>query len=149
MARKRGMQYIPYTVQRVRKRKKKKLANGTYSHRLSGMVFCADCGSKLSYRSPHSQHRPDGKIYDADSAFSCSSYRQMYRDCTMHFVKASVLETLALESVQKVAAYVLENEEAFVERIQEQWNIAQSDGIATARKASELAKQNGFNSQGK
>ena len=52
----------------------------------------------------------------------------------MHFVKASVLETLALESVQKVAAYVLENEEAFVERIQEQWNIAQSDGIATARK---------------
>ena len=123
-----------HTVQRVRKRKKKKLANGTYSHRLSGMVFCADCGSKLSYRSPHSQHRPDGKIYDADSAFSCSSYRQMYRDCTMHFVKASVLETLALESVQKVAAYVLENEEAFVERIQEQWNIAQSDGIATARK---------------
>ena len=123
-----------HTVQRVRKRKKKTLANGTYSHRLSGMVFCADCGSKLSYRSPHSQHRPDGKIYDADSAFSCSSYRQMYRDCTMHFVKASVLETLALESVQKVAAYVLENEETFVERIQEQWNIAQSDGIATARK---------------
>ena len=37
-----------HTVQRVRKRKKKTLANGTYSHRLSGMVFCADCGSKLS-----------------------------------------------------------------------------------------------------
>lgn len=58
----------------------------------------------------------------------------------MHFVKASVLETLALESVQKVAAYVLENEEAFVERIQEQWNIAQSDGIATARKRLSVQK---------
>lgn len=50
-----------HTVQRVRKKGKRKLANGTYSHRLAGMVFCADCGSKLSYRSPHSQHRPNGK----------------------------------------------------------------------------------------
>ena len=98
------------------------------------MVFCADCGSKLSYRSPHSQHRPNGKTYDADSSFVCSSYRQMYRDCTMHFIKASVLEALALDAVQKVAAYVLENEEAFTERIQAQWDIAQSDGMVSARK---------------
>ena len=123
-----------HTVQRVRKKGKRKLANGTYSHRLAGMVFCADCGSKLSYRSPHSQHRPNGKTYDADSSFVCSSYRQMYRDCTMHFIKASVLEALALDAVQKVAAYVLENEEAFTERIQAQWDIAQSDGMVSARK---------------
>lgn len=123
-----------HTAQRVRKRSSKKLANGTYSHRMSGMVFCADCGSKLSYRSPNSQHRPNGKTYDADSAFVCSSYRQRYRDCTMHYVKASILETLTLDAVQKVAAYVLENEEAFTQRVWEQWNVAQSDGVVAARK---------------
>lgn len=52
----------------------------------------------------------------------------------MHFIKASVLEALALDAVQKVAAYVLENEEAFTERIQAQWDIAQSDGMVSARK---------------
>ncbi|MCD8180823.1 MAG: recombinase family protein, partial [Firmicutes bacterium] len=123
-----------HTAQRVRKKGTRRLSDGTKSHRMAGMVFCADCGAKLSYRSPQSQHRPNGKTYDADSAFCCSSYRQMYRDCTMHFIKASVLEKLVLEAVKKVSAYVFENETDFINRVREQWNTAQTNGIVSARK---------------
>ena len=55
-----------HLVQKLRRRTRRKLANGSYSHRLSGLVYCADCGKRLSYSSPQSQHRPDGKTYDAD-----------------------------------------------------------------------------------
>ncbi len=123
-----------HIVQRVRKKKTRTLANGTHSHRLSGLVFCADCGSRLTYRSPQSSRRPNGNIYDSDSAFICSSYRQMYRNCTMHFIKASVLESLILDAVQKVVNYVLEDEKEFTKRVQAQWDNTQSDDVVSMRK---------------
>lgn len=33
-----------HLVQKLRRRTRRKLANGSYSHRLSGLVYCADCG---------------------------------------------------------------------------------------------------------
>ncbi len=130
-----------HTVQRVKKKGKKKLANGTYSHRMSGLVFCADCGARLSYRSPASQNRPDGKTYDADSAFICSSYRQTYKDCTMHFIKASVLEALALDAVQKISAHALENEDAFIAKIRSQWDASQIDTSGASKKELNAAQK--------
>ena len=61
-------------AQKLRKRVIKRVANGTYKHRLSGLVYCADCGSRMSYRSPEAQHRKSGKVYDSDSNFACSAY---------------------------------------------------------------------------
>jgi DNA invertase Pin-like site-specific DNA recombinase len=106
-------------AQRLRKRTKRKLANGTNSHRLSGLVYCADCGKRLSYSSPTSQHRPDGKIYDADSSFRCPTYKSMYEECTMHYVKTSSLDTLIEAAIRRVAGYVLEDEEGFIQRVKE------------------------------
>ena len=106
------------TAQRMRKRGRKAMPNGSYgSHRLSGMVYCADCGSRLSYSSPKSVHRADGRSYDADSNFRCSSYRQRYRDCTMHYIKASVLEELVRLAIQKAAVSVMEDEAGFMEQV--------------------------------
>ena len=104
-------------VQKLRRRTRRKLANGSYSHRLSGLVYCADCGKRLSYSSPQSQHRPDGKTYDADSSFRCPTYKSMYGECTMHYIKSSTLDKLVDEAVRKIARYVLRNEQAFLEQV--------------------------------
>lgn len=56
-------------AQRLRKRNPKKLPSGTYSHRLAGMVFCADCGSRMSFSSPESKHRDSDVVYDSDSSW--------------------------------------------------------------------------------
>ena len=106
-----------HLVQKLRRRTRRKLANGSYSHRLSGLVYCADCGKRLSYASPQSQHRPDGKTYDADSSFRCPTYKSMYGECTMHYIKSSTLDKLVDEAVRKVARYVLRNEQAFLEQV--------------------------------
>lgn len=106
-----------HLVQKLRRRTRRKLANGSYSHRLSGLVYCADCGKRLSYSSPQSQHRPDGKTYDADSSFRCPTYKSMYGECTMHYIKSSTLDKLADEAVRKIARYILRNEQAFLEQV--------------------------------
>ena len=96
----------------------RKLANGAYSHRLSGFVYCADCGQRMIYRSPSSTHRKGGKTYDSDSAFSCKRYRHRYEPCaSQHFIKASVLEILLLSSMQKVCKQALGNETDFLEEM--------------------------------
>ena len=58
---------------RMRSKKKPRAANGTYTHRLSGLVYCADCGGRMSYSSPEAKHSE--KNYDSDSSFQCGNYR--------------------------------------------------------------------------
>ena len=120
-------------VQRLKKKGTRRMSNGTVTHRLSGIVFCADCGHRMSYRSPHAQHRPNGKTYDSDSSFVCSSYRQMYRNCTMHYIKASALERLVLGAVQKAAALVLGDEKAFLRQVRAQLSARQAQSMAHER----------------
>ncbi len=123
-----------HLAQKLRRKTRRTLANGTYSHRLSGLVYCSDCGKRLSYSSPHSQHREDGKTYDADSNFRCPSYKSMYRECTMHFIKASTLDSLVEEAIRKVAAYVLKDEDTFLQQVRELTNASQQVSQADGKK---------------
>ena len=126
---------------KMRKRAPRRRPSGTYSHRLSGLLFCADCGAKLSYRSPEAQHRPDGKVYDSDSSFGCSNYKNKYHGCTNHFIKASTLEAALLKAVQSVSNFVLEDEEEFLEQLREQWNMQQQQLSGADRKELVQAKR--------
>lgn len=135
-----------HNAQRLRHRTRRKLANGTHSHLLSGLLYCADCGSRLSYASPESQHRPDGKVYDADSNFRCPTYKSMYGECTMHFIKASAIEEIVTHAIRDIADYVLADEEAFLSQIQDVSNDhlaviernAKKEVVAANRRITEL-----------
>lgn len=122
-------------AQRLRKRSPKKLPNGTYSHRLSGLIYCADCGARMGYSSPEAKHTM--KDYDSNSAFQCGSYRSRYAECSSHFIKASILEAAILTAVQKVAGYALENQDEFIEQLKAHWETQESQ--ATSDEKKELA----------
>ena len=85
-------------------------------HPLTGLVYCADCGSKMTHRQPRPIKK---KKYDADDAYICGSYRQRTRDCTMHFIKTSVLWELILTAIREVSDYVRQDEQAFIDKVQQ------------------------------
>ena len=74
----------------------------------SGLLFCADCGGKMTIRRRKEDRRKD--------AFICSTYRKKKKNlCTEHAVKVNALEQIVLSDIRKVCAYVRQYEEEFVE----------------------------------
>lgn len=129
-------------VQKNRSMKKSKVANGTYSHRLSGLVYCGDCGARMSYCSPEAVHRPDGKTYDSDSRFICSRYKTASAEsCSMHHVKASTLEAIVLASVQAVVSMAIRDKRAFAEELRRIADEQQEALYSDSKKELTLAKK--------
>ncbi len=77
------------------------------SNPLTGLLYCADCGHKLTHHQPSPTEK---KVFDADDAYLCGGYRHLTRDCTMHFIKTSTVEKLVLTAIRGVSAYVREDE---------------------------------------
>ena len=74
----------------------------------SGLLFCADCGGRMTIRRRKDDRRKD--------SFICSTYRKKKKNlCTEHAIKVSALEQIVLEDIRKVCAYVRGYENEFVE----------------------------------
>lgn len=101
------------TVQKIRETKRRAPKRQNAPNRLTGLLYCADCGAKLTHR----HNLVQGKWID--DAFICSSYRQLTRDCTMHHIPTAKIEAAILAVIQRVSWYVRNNEAEFVERVRE------------------------------
>lgn len=74
----------------------------------SGLLYCPDCGGKMTIRRRKDDRRKD--------AYICSTYRKKKKNlCTEHAIKVSALERIVLEDIRKVCAYVRQYEKEFVE----------------------------------
>ena len=122
-------------VQRLIETKRRPKKNGAPPCRLSGLLYCADCGSKLSHRY-NSRNK-----YDADNSYGCSSYRQYTRNCTMHYIRVSVVEKLILEAIREVSAYALSNEKEFVKKVREASDVQQEATMKEYRRRLGKAKR--------
>lgn len=129
------------TAQSMRRRFKRINPDSPRTHVLSGFLYCADCGSRLILRTGSSQHRANGKTYDSDNAFFCSSYGNLYKDCSMHYVKCSVLERLVLDSLNRVLKHVTLDEDAFKREIDSQWESQKMSSMASTRSELSGAKK--------
>ena len=126
-------------AQKLRVRAKPRAANGTYSHRLSGMIYCADCGSRMGFISPEA--RQSGKHYDSDSAFQCGNYRNQNNECVSHFIKTSALEAAILQAIKAVSQYVIENEAEFISQLKTVWNESKSKSANNGHQEIDEAKK--------
>lgn len=117
-------------AQRLRRTWRRPSRIGSPPNPLTGLLYCADCGLKMSHR----QRRPEDTKYNSDNAYACSGYRQYTRDCTMHFIRVCVVEELILSSIQKVSAYVREKEDEFVQKVREISGIRQEECLKESKK---------------
>ena len=65
----------------------------------SGLVFCADCGTRLYYHA-----NPKGKT-NKDSYY-CGKYSLGRGDCTAHYIRESVLRDIVLNQIKYMTSYV-------------------------------------------
>lgn len=105
------------TAQKARKTVRKGVPDGTYTNRLTGLLYCADCGHRMYYHSSQAQHRPNGKTYDSDNVYICGRYRNIHKSCTAHNVRVSAVEDIIASSIREVCSFALENEEEFLKTV--------------------------------
>lgn len=82
------------TVQRIRERRRRPKKQDTPAL-FSGMLFCADCGSRLR------AHRGQ-TISKGQECYCCGKYRDRTKSCTMHYIRAVTLEKLILDNLKQV-----------------------------------------------
>ena len=76
----------------------------------SGLVYCADCGNQLHLCRTTSWER------DKD-CYVCGTYKRKKGECSAHYIRASVLESIVRENLCKMIAYVRDYEDDFVAQV--------------------------------
>ena len=96
-------------VQELRKNKRR-IAKNERQGLFSGLLFCADCGSKLYFAA-----YPDctGK----QDRYVCAKYKSGRGTCSAHYIREDVLRNVVLERVRAVTEVIRSDVEGF----QEDW----------------------------
>lgn len=121
-----------HNVQRLRETKRRAPKTQNAPNRLTGLLYCAECGAKLTHR----RNLVQGKWWD--DAFICGNYRQLTRDCTMHYIPTQKLEAAILSTIQRVSWYVRNIEAEFIERVREASDLRQEEAVKDSK--TQLAK---------
>lgn len=98
-------------------RRPKKVRNGELKTQsiFTGFVFCADCGSRMSFEN---HYYSDGNPY---FSYRCSAYGNDTSKCTIHYIGENSLSQLVLHSVQRISAKVVSDEAAFCDLLKTEW----------------------------
>lgn len=110
------------SVQRTRKRAGRSAPWGSHYHRLSGYLYCADCGRRMTLQTHYS--RKDGSI---EYSFRCGGYASRVDSCTAHGIGAKAVEAILLSTVQRISRLVLKDEKAFASELQRLWLERQTE----------------------
>lgn len=91
------------TVQELLKHNIRAPQKNTNALPLSGLIFCADCGALMIYKS----NTHSGKKY---GYYVCSAHRKNKNICSTHIINANSCEKAVLSALQIHIASVLDNE---------------------------------------
>ena len=119
-------------VQKVREGKRRRNNMGAID-KYSGLLYCADCGSKLYFVRGKS-------IKPSDYNFICSRYRKHIGEqlCTAHRIREVALDEIILEEIRRITYYARTKTREFVEFINKK-SSSENRRELTA-KTNELAK---------
>ena len=119
-------------VQELRAHRRRPTRTGHVSM-FSGLLYCADCGSKLYYSNGNVKRH-------INPNFFCSSFRKETSNCTAHYIREKTVYDLVLETMQRAFRSVQLFEDPFIARQREQFGIEQKRHRNAKKRAFEKAK---------
>ena len=99
----------------------------------SGLLYCADCGSKLGYSSTNNYKREQ-------AYFFCSGYRKNTDLCSAHYIREKVVEQLVLEGLQRLLWYIQVYEKRFAQEQMERFGLQEKKTMTAKRWELDRAK---------
>ena len=112
-------------VQELRKNKRRPTATGKASL-FSGLVFCADCGSKLHFCAAKS-------LKANQDFFRCANYKSGRGECTIYYIRNVALEQIVSVAVSDLADFVTCHEAFFLKMIGMQRSAGKEQNIPTVK----------------
>ena len=120
-------------VQELREHRRRPTRTGIVSP-FSGLLYCADCGKKLTYSATNNYKREQ-------AFFFCSSQRKAPGLCTAHYIRESVIHDLVLESMQRVLKNVRLFEREFARKQMDCYSEEKKKELAEKRRELNRAKR--------
>lgn len=120
-------------VQNLRQHRRRPTKTGIVSM-FSGLLYCADCGSKLGYSATNNYKREQ-------AFFFCSAYRSNTRVCSAHFIRENVVEELVLEGLQRLLWYIQVYERRFAQEQMERFGLQERRELAARQRELAQARQ--------
>ncbi len=120
-------------VQRIREGRRRLTPIGE-PNLLAGVLYCADCGRKLS------QAREKSRKRELDY-FVCSSYRKVSNGCTRHSIRNGVIEEILLNEIRRITAYTYDHEKEFIELVVNKSKSELSKTLRESRKELDKAQE--------
>lgn len=101
----------------------------------SGLVYCADCGSKLHFATCKS-------FNGSQDHYRCAKYKSNTGDCTAHFIREETLKAIVRQRIFDVTARFIENIMDFREMVyQQQFAEAEKDMKRKRREVEQARKR--------
>lgn len=106
-------EHVFVRVQELRENKRRPAKQAERQGLFSGLLYCADCGSKL--------HFATGKnMTPQQDCYRCSRYKSNTGDCIMHFIREETLKLFVLQRIFDVTALFFDDAMAFEEAAKKQ-----------------------------
>jgi hypothetical protein len=116
-----------HTAQKCRKVTRRNTSSGE-PNPLTGLVYCADCGSRM-----YNHMGPLAWKNDSQDSYACNQYTRYPPKCTMHYIKTSVLRTLVLDVIKSVSGFVRDSEEEFIRLVRENSELQNAEAAKTQK----------------
>ena len=100
----------------------------------SGLVYCADCGSKLHFATCKS-------FNGSQDHYRCAKYKSNTGSCTAHFIREETLKAIVRQRIFDVTARFIENIMDFREMVYQQQFAAAEKDMKRKRREVEQAKK--------
>jgi DNA invertase Pin-like site-specific DNA recombinase len=124
-------------AQRLRRTVRRPTKYGKSPNPLTGLMYCADCGGKMTHERSIDSHR-GGKN---KNEYVCSRYRQRTDRCSIHYIRVPVVEELVLTAIRRVSEFARENEPEFVRKVRQTADTQREESVREAKKQRAKSKR--------